>query len=155
MWYSPRSPARDESRRWRGRVGRRVNTAEVERWHAVGGIRRRDGLHGRERRIVEAAADPRSVEPRRLDAREDDIEALREHAAQQFAAVRPPERQERRDAGLFPALLDPVPSHRADEVDVARRDDRDALFVAQASHPSNVRGLVVRAVDDDVAQRQA
>ena len=99
MWYSPRSPAQDESRRWRGRVGRRINTAEVER-HAVAPLRRRDGLHGRERRIVEAAADPRSVEPRRLDAREDDLEALREHAAQQGAAIRPPERQERRDAGL-------------------------------------------------------
>ena len=37
---------------------------------------------------------------RRLDAREDDLEALREHAAQQGAAIRPPERQERRDAGL-------------------------------------------------------
>ena len=36
---------------------------------------------------------------RRLDA-EDDLEALREHAAQQGAAIRPPERQERRDAGL-------------------------------------------------------
>ena len=126
MWYSPRSPARDGTRRWRGRVGRRINTAEVERRLR----RRRDGLHGRERRIVEAAADPRRVEPRRLDAREDDIEALREHAAQQFSAVRPPERQESRNARLFPALLDPVPSHRADEVDVARRDDRDTLFVA-------------------------
>ena len=37
---------------------------------------------------------------RRLDAREDDLEALREHAAQQGATIRPPERQERRDAGL-------------------------------------------------------
>ena len=55
MWYSPRSPARDGSRRWRGRVGRRINTAEVER-HAVAPLRRRDGLQGRERRIVEAAA---------------------------------------------------------------------------------------------------
>ena len=132
-------------------MGRRINTAEVERRLR----RRRDGLHGRERRIVEAAADPRRVEPRRLDAREDDLEALLKHAAEQFAAVRAPERQERRDARLFPALLGPVPSHRSDEVDVARRDDHDAMFVAQASHPSNVRGLVVRAVDDHVAPRQA
>ena len=41
---------------------------------------------------------------RRRYAREDDLEALLKHAAQQFAAVRPPERQERRDAGLLDNL---------------------------------------------------
>ena len=45
-----------------------------------------------------------------IDAREDDLEALREHAAQQGAAIRPPERQERRDARLFSTFLDPGPS---------------------------------------------